>query len=186
MRGRTWEDRETRLLLEKWGNENIQLRLMSSTRKRPIWQEIGDFLMACGNEDREGEACKIKPASTLLSRHTDNPKTNLRRRETPHQAKNLHSSTSWIKYYQITRVHNQMLSLIRQKLLRHHRVKPKVVILTSSRREAAATTEIVAAVLLKYFRSMYCQVICSCFSRVNCNFFFSASRSYNKKVKMQA
>ena len=157
---RTWEDRETRLLLEKWGNENIQLRLKSCTRKRLIWQEIGDFLMACGYEDREGEACKIKPTSTLLSWHTANPKTNLRRRETPHQAKNLHSSTSWIKYYQITRVHNQTLSSIRQKLLRHHRVKPKVVIFTSSRREAAATTEIVAAVLLKYFRSMYF-VICN-------------------------
>ena len=60
MRGRTWEDRETRLLLEKWGDENIQLRLKSCTRKRPIWQEIGDFLMACGYEDREGEACKTR------------------------------------------------------------------------------------------------------------------------------
>ena len=180
MRGRTWEDRETRLLLEKWGNENIQLRLKSCTRKRPIWQEIGDFLMACGYEDREGEACKIKPASTLLTRHTANPKTNLRRRETPHQAKNLHSSTSSIKYYQITRVHNQTLSSIRQKLLRHHRVKPKVVILTSFLREAAATTEIVAAVLLKYFRSMYCQVICSCSSRKNCNFFFRKQKLQQK------
>ena len=141
--------------------------------------------MDCGYEDREGEACKIKPTSTLLSRHNANPKTYLRRRETPHQAKNLHSSTSWIKCYQITRVHNQTLSSIRQKLLRHHRVKPKVVILTSSLREAAATTDIMAAVLHKYFRSMYCQVICRCFSRINCNFFF-ASRSYNKKVKMQA
>ena len=63
--GRMWEDRETRLLLEKWGNENVQLRLKSCTRKKPIWQEIGDFLMACGyedrdGEDRDGEACKTR------------------------------------------------------------------------------------------------------------------------------
>ena len=60
VRGRTWEDRETRLLLEKWGDENFQLRLKSCTRKKPIWQEIGDFLMACGYEDRDGEACKTR------------------------------------------------------------------------------------------------------------------------------
>ena len=60
VRGRTWEDRETRLLLEKWGDENVQLRLKSCTRKKPIWQEIGDFLMACGYEDRDGEACKTR------------------------------------------------------------------------------------------------------------------------------
>ena len=58
--GRTWEDRETRVLLEKWGDENVQLRLKSCTRKKPIWQEIGDFLMACGYEDRDGEACKTR------------------------------------------------------------------------------------------------------------------------------
>ena len=60
VRGRTWEDRETRLLLEKWGDENVQLRLKSCTRKKPIWQEIGDFLIACGYEDRDGEACKTR------------------------------------------------------------------------------------------------------------------------------
>lgn len=60
VRGRTWEDSETRLLLEKWGDENVQLRLKSCTRKKPIWQEIGDFLMACGYEDRDGEACKTR------------------------------------------------------------------------------------------------------------------------------
>ena len=60
VRGRTWEDRETRLLLEKWGDENVQLRLKSCTREKPIWQEIGDILMACGYEDRDGEACKTR------------------------------------------------------------------------------------------------------------------------------
>ena len=47
-------------MLEKWGDENVQLRLKSCTRKKPIWQEIGDFLMACGYEDRDGEACKTR------------------------------------------------------------------------------------------------------------------------------
>ena len=60
VRGRTWEDRETALLLEKWGEENVQQKLRSCTRKKPIWQEIGDFLMASGYEDRDGEACKTR------------------------------------------------------------------------------------------------------------------------------
>ena len=60
VRGRTWEDRETRILLEKWGDENVQLRLKSCTGKKPKWQEIGDFLMACGHEDRDEEACKTR------------------------------------------------------------------------------------------------------------------------------
>ena len=60
VRGRRWEDRETKLLLEKWGDENIQLRLKSCTRKKPIWLEMGDFLRACGYEDRDGEACKVR------------------------------------------------------------------------------------------------------------------------------
>ena len=47
-------------MLEKWGDENVQLRLKSCTRKKPIWPEIGDFLMACGYEDREGEARKTR------------------------------------------------------------------------------------------------------------------------------
>ena len=109
----------------------------------------------------------------------------LRRRETPHQAKNLHSSTSWIKYYLITRIHNKKLSSIRQQLLRHYRVKTKVEILRSSRRVAAATTTVVVeAVLLKYFRSMYCQVYCSCFFRINCKcFFFPQAEFKIEKLK---
>ena len=86
---------------------------------------------------------------------------------------------SWIKYYPISRVHNQKLSSIRQQLLRHHRVRTKVKILRSSRRAAAAaaaTTTVVVAVLLKYVRSMYWQVICSCFSRTNCKCFFFRKR----------
>ena len=40
-RGRVWERKETLLLLEKWGHENIQLQLKSCLRKKPIWLEIG-------------------------------------------------------------------------------------------------------------------------------------------------
>ena len=58
VRARRCEDRETRVLLEIWGDENVQLRLKSCARKKPIWQEIDDFLMACGYEDRDKEACK--------------------------------------------------------------------------------------------------------------------------------
>lgn len=173
VRGRTWEDRETRLLLEKWGDENVQLRLKSCTRKKPIWQDICDFLTACGYEDRDGEAWKTL-LHTLVTTYRQY-KDELKKTETPHQAKNLHSSTSWIKYYPISRVHNQKLSSTRQQLLRHHRVKTKVEILRSSRRAAAATTTVaVVAVLLKYFRSMNCQVICSSFSRINCKCSFYA------------
>ena len=131
--------------------------------------------MPCGYEDRDGEACKTR-LHTLVTAYRQY-KDELRRQETPHQAKNHHSSTSWIKYYPISRVHNQKLPSIRQQLLRLRRVKRKVKILRSSRRTAAAatTTVVVVAVLLKYFRSIYGQVICSRFSRINCHckcFFF--------------
>ena len=32
---KVWEHKETSLLLEKWGDENIQLQLKSCTRKKP-------------------------------------------------------------------------------------------------------------------------------------------------------
>ena len=67
VRRRTWEDRETRVLLEKWGDEKFQLRLKSCTRKKPIWQEIGDFLTACGSADRDGEACKTRPHTLITT-----------------------------------------------------------------------------------------------------------------------
>ena len=36
---RVWEHKETLLLLEKWGDENIQLQLKSCTREKPIWMQ---------------------------------------------------------------------------------------------------------------------------------------------------
>ena len=65
-RGRVWENRETMLLLEKWGDENIQTKLLSCTRKKPIWQEISAFLRAAGYEDRDEDACKTR-IHTLVS-----------------------------------------------------------------------------------------------------------------------
>ena len=43
-RSKVWENRETMLLLQKWGDENIQTKLLSCTRKKPIWQEHGQKL----------------------------------------------------------------------------------------------------------------------------------------------
>ena len=51
--GRVWEHKETLLLLEKWGHENIQRQLKSCTRKKPIWLEIAAYLRAAGYEDRD-------------------------------------------------------------------------------------------------------------------------------------
>ena len=65
-RGRVWENRETMLLLRKWGDENIQTKLLSCTRKKPIWQEISAFLRAAGYEDRDEDACKTR-IHTLVS-----------------------------------------------------------------------------------------------------------------------
>ena len=65
-RGKVWENRETMLLLQKWGDENIQTKLLSCTRKKPIWQEISTFLRAAGYEDRDEDACKTR-IHTLIS-----------------------------------------------------------------------------------------------------------------------
>ena len=54
------------LLLQKWGDENIQTKLLSCTRKKPIWQEISAFLRAAGYEDRDEDACKTR-IHTLVS-----------------------------------------------------------------------------------------------------------------------
>ena len=64
--GRVWEHKETLLLLEKWGDENIQLQLKSCTRKKPIWLEIAAYLQAAGYEDRDDGSCKTR-IHTLIS-----------------------------------------------------------------------------------------------------------------------
>lgn len=65
-RGRVWEHQETLLLLEKWGDDNIQLQLNSCTRKKPIWLEIAAYLRAAGYEDRDDCSCKRR-IHTLIS-----------------------------------------------------------------------------------------------------------------------
>ena len=54
------------LLLQKWGDENIQSKLLSCTRKKPIWQEISAFLRAASYEGRDEDACKTR-IHTLIS-----------------------------------------------------------------------------------------------------------------------
>ena len=39
-------------------DENIQMKLLFCTRKRPFWKEISDFIRAAGYEDREEDAYK--------------------------------------------------------------------------------------------------------------------------------
>ena len=65
-RGRTWEKEETIILLEKWGEENIQQRLKECSRKKPIWQEISTYLNASGYDDRDCDSCKTR-IHTLIS-----------------------------------------------------------------------------------------------------------------------
>ena len=67
-RGRVQEHKETLLLLEKWGDENVQLQLKSCTRKKPVWPEIAAHLRAAGYMKTEMTvaACKTR-IHTLIS-----------------------------------------------------------------------------------------------------------------------
>ena len=38
-RGRVWENQELLLLIQKWGNDSVQMKILSCTRKSPIWKE---------------------------------------------------------------------------------------------------------------------------------------------------
>ena len=58
-RSRHWEDVETKQLIYKWSDENIQQRLKACTRKKKIWDEIALYLQAAGYE-RDGEMCKTR------------------------------------------------------------------------------------------------------------------------------
>ncbi|XP_047141536.1 zinc finger and SCAN domain-containing protein 29 [Hydra vulgaris] len=59
-RGRHWDDEETKILISKWSEDNIQEKLKSCTRKKKIWQEILLYLQASGYEDRDEEMCKTR------------------------------------------------------------------------------------------------------------------------------
>ncbi|XP_065643562.1 uncharacterized protein LOC136075146 [Hydra vulgaris] len=59
-RARHWDDEETKILISKWSEDNIQEKLKSCTRKGKIWEEILLFLQASGYEDRDKEMCKTR------------------------------------------------------------------------------------------------------------------------------
>ena len=63
------ETKTRKKLLEKWGDESIQLQLKSCTRKRPIWLEIAAYLRAAGYEDRDDRSCKTR-IHTLISAYS--------------------------------------------------------------------------------------------------------------------
>ena len=76
-RSRHWEESETKILITKWSEDNIQERLKSCTRKKGIWEEIASFLKASGYIDRDNESCKTR-IHTLVSayRHYKDTKRN--------------------------------------------------------------------------------------------------------------
>ena len=105
--GRVWENQETLLLLQKWGDENIQMKLIFCTRNRPIWQEISDFIRAAGYEDRDEDACKTR-VHTLVSAYRSY-KTNGRRPETGLQRGSWRFSTRSMNFSQKNHVPNRRL-----------------------------------------------------------------------------
>ena len=76
-RSRHWDETETKALINKWSEENIQERLKSCTRKKSIWEEIASFINATGYQDRDYESCKIR-IHTLVNayRHYKDAKRN--------------------------------------------------------------------------------------------------------------
>ena len=64
-RGRLWEHKETLLLLEKWGDENIQLQLKSCTRKKPVCLEMRHIFELQAMKTDDG-SCKTR-IHTLIS-----------------------------------------------------------------------------------------------------------------------
>ena len=103
-RGRVWENQETMLLLQKWGDENTQVKLLSCTRKKPIWQEISAFLRAAGYEDRDEDACKTRIRTLVGRPETELPRGSQR------------SSTKSMNSYQKNPARSRKLSLILPKL----------------------------------------------------------------------
>ena len=59
-RGGSWEHQETVLLIEKWGDTNMQERLRECSRKKTIWEEISALLRAAGYADRDHGSWKTR------------------------------------------------------------------------------------------------------------------------------
>ena len=85
-RSRSWEQKETEVLLEKWGQPNMQERIKSCTRKKPIWEEIAVGVRAEGYEDRGGDQCqtRIKTLTVAYKKFIDNKRqTGMQRSKKP-------------------------------------------------------------------------------------------------------
>ena len=85
-RSRSWEQKETEVLLEKWGQPNMQERIKSCTRKKPIWEEIAVGVRAEGYEDRDGDQCqtRIKTLTVAYKKFIDNKRqTGMQRSKKP-------------------------------------------------------------------------------------------------------
>ena len=113
-RGRVWENRETMLLLQKWGDENIQTKLLSCTRKKPIWQEISAFLRAAGYEDRDEDACKTRIHTLVSAYRSYKDECSKTGNGTPR--KKPRSSMKSMNSYQESPARSQRVSLILPKL----------------------------------------------------------------------
>ena len=46
------------MLFQTWRDENIQIKLLSYTIRKTIWQDISVFLRAAGYEDRDEDGFK--------------------------------------------------------------------------------------------------------------------------------
>ena len=85
-RSRSWEPKETEVLIEKWGQPNMQERIKSCTRKKPIWEEIAVAVRAEGYEDRDGDQCqtRIKTLTVAYKKFIDNKRqTGMQRTKKP-------------------------------------------------------------------------------------------------------
>lgn len=55
---------------EVGGVNNTQIKLLSCTRKKSIWQAISAFLWAAGFEDRDKDACKTRIHTLVRAYHS--------------------------------------------------------------------------------------------------------------------
>ena len=55
-----WEDKQTKKLIEKWPEGNIQERLKSRLSKKNSWNQITNYLKACKYVNRNDSICKTR------------------------------------------------------------------------------------------------------------------------------
>ena len=155
------------------GRRKRPAKIAACSRKKPIWQEIGDFLMACGYEDRDGEACKTRLHTlvTVCRQYKDELKKT--RNATPSkkapcfdeldkipsdeprtQSKIVINSTIIVTASSWCEDESENIEII-----------PKGSSSSSSDNNSSSS---------EVFQEHDCKVICSCFSPINCKclFFF--------------